>query len=76
MEEYRHDPIVNFWLAILTQSRLDEGVKYRKDGEKSRGNNCPDFIWRDFKKTELYLNMNVDTLKVCRWVCEYIRRGR
>ena len=50
----QEDPYVNLCLGILKQARLDYGKKYRRDGEKSLGNNCPDDLWGEFIKTEAY----------------------
>ena len=33
---------------------MDYGTKYRRDGEKSRGNNCPDSLWGEFIETQTY----------------------
>ena len=50
----QEDPYVNLCLGILNQARLDYGKKYRRDGEKSLGNNCPDSLWGEFIETEAY----------------------
>ena len=50
----QEDPYVNLCLGVLKQARLDYGKKYRRDGEKSMGNNCPDNLWKEFLQTEAY----------------------
>ncbi len=50
----QEDPYVNLCLGILNQARLDYGTKYRRDGEKSMGNNCPDNMWGEFMETLEY----------------------
>lgn len=50
----QEDPYVNLCLGILNQARIDCGTKYRRDGEKSRGNNCPDDLWGEFVETQAY----------------------
>ena len=50
----QENPYVNLCLGILNQARLDYGVKYRRDGGKSEGNNCPDDLWREFMGTQAY----------------------
>ena len=50
----QEDPYVNLCLGILNQARMDYGKKYRRDGEKSKGNNCPDDLWKAFMQTQAY----------------------
>ena len=50
----QEDPYVNLCLGILKQARLDCGTKYKRAGEKSLGNNCPDSFWCEFMQTEAY----------------------
>ncbi len=50
----QEDPYVNLCLGILNQARMDYGTKYRRDGAKSLGNNCPDSLWGEFIETEAY----------------------
>ena len=50
----QEDPYVDLCLGILKQARLDYGVKYRRDGEKPKGNNCPDNLWKEFIQTQAY----------------------
>ncbi len=50
----QEDPYVNLCLGILNQARIDYGTKYRRDGEKSMGNNCPDNLWKEFVQTQAY----------------------
>ncbi len=50
----QEDPYVRGALEILKQARVDAGTKYRRDGERSMGNNCPDPLWEEFIATQAY----------------------
>lgn len=48
------EPYVFAALRILEQAGADYGTKYKRDGEKSKGNNCPDNLWREWLETTTY----------------------
>ena len=70
----QEDPYVNLCLGILNQARMDYGVKYRRDGEKSMGNNCPDGFWHYFRESSCYTfgMREADPMEIAQWVAHYI----
>ena len=70
----QEDPYVNLCLGILNQARVDYGTKYRRDGKRSLGNNCPDNLWGEFIETLEYKEglEQVDTFEVACAIGSYL----
>ena len=67
-----NDPYVYGALRILEQARIDYGTKYRRDGEKSMGNNCPDSMWAQWIETETYKQKEAGELTIDCGIASYI----
>ncbi len=67
------DLVFDFWESILWMAESDYPIKYRRDGERSKGGNCPDNMWLDFIQTDIYKRRpNVDSLETAWWIASYL----